>query len=74
MQIGRTLEDAVEFSCFMGPAGEKIRLAQAKAGVDAEAKKKEILEEVTSAYKPLVAENGVWLRSSTWLITATKKS
>ena len=73
-QIGRTLDEAVEFSTSMGPAGEKIRLAQAKPGIDAESKKKEILDEVRATYEPLVGENGVWMGSSTWLITAVKKA
>jgi len=65
--IGRTLQDAVDFSMALGPAGEIIRLA----GEEGEKRKPqviEILREVLSGYQ---RPDGIWAGSSTWIITAT---
>jgi SAM-dependent methyltransferase len=64
--IGRTLQDAVDFSMALGPAGEIIRLA----GEEGEKRKPqviEVLQEVLSRYQ---RPDGIWAGSSTWIITA----
>lgn len=65
--IGRTLQDAIDFSMALGPAGEIIRLA----GEEGERRKPEVIEalrELLSAYQ---RPDGIWAGSSTWVITAT---
>ena len=74
MQMGRSVDEAVTFTTTMGPAGESIRLAEAKSGEEAGAKRKQIEEELRAEYVPLDKPGeGVWMNSSTWIITATKK-
>ena len=80
MQLGRTVDEAVDFMTNMGPAGEAIRLAGAKAAAEggeakAAEKKAQIAAELTQEYEGLAEQGGaVWLPSSTWIISATKKS
>jgi SAM-dependent methyltransferase len=64
--IGRTLEDAVEFSVALGPAGEIIRLA-GEEGEKHKPRVMEVLREVLSGFQ---RPDGIWAGSSTWIITA----
>jgi hypothetical protein len=64
--VGRTLDEAVGFARDIGPAGEAIRLASAKAGSCSE----EIDAALREAFAPLLQDDGVWATSSTWLVTA----
>ena len=64
--IGRDLEDAVQFALAMGPAGEHIRLA----GEAGEAAKPQIVAALRAAFAPHVREDGVWLMSSAWIVSA----
>jgi ubiquinone/menaquinone biosynthesis C-methylase UbiE len=65
--IGRTLDEAVEFSMTLGPAGEVIRLAG-----DEGTKRK---DEVASALREVLASfqraDGIWAPSSVWFVSAT---
>lgn len=67
ISIGRDLDDAVEFALALGPAGEHLRLA----GALGEAKKPEVVAALRAAFAPFVKEDGVWMQSSSWTITAT---
>jgi SAM-dependent methyltransferase len=64
--IGRDLDEAIDYSMALGPAGEIMRLA-GQVGV-------ERLPEVTAALKAALAgyvtPRGVYAPSSTWLISA----
>ena len=68
MCVGRTLDEAVRFARDLGPAGESIRLASEKAGLQSEA----IDAALREAFAPHLRDDGVWATSSTWLITATQ--
>jgi ubiquinone/menaquinone biosynthesis C-methylase UbiE len=66
IMIGRDLDDAVEFAMALGPAGEIIRLAGPQG--------ERLRPEVTAALRQVLAEfvrnDGVYAKSSTWLVSA----
>lgn len=64
--VGRNLDDAVAFALALGPAGEHMRLA----GAAGEAKRPEVVAALREAFVPFLRADGVWLMSSTWIITA----
>ncbi len=64
--IGHTIDEALAFARDLGPAGESIRLASAKAGDLAG----EIEQALREALAPFQRDDGVWATSSTWLVTA----
>jgi len=67
MQIGRDLDDAIEFALTIGPAGEVVRLA----GDAAAARRDEIAEALREALARYARPDGIWAPSSTWIVTAT---
>ena len=64
--IGRDLDDAIEFALALGPAGEHLRLA----GDAATARMPQVIAALREAFAPYLRDDGVWLPSSTWIITA----
>jgi ubiquinone/menaquinone biosynthesis C-methylase UbiE len=64
--IGRTVADAIEVTMALGPAGEVLRLA----GEEAERKKPEVTAALREVFAPLARTDGVFGRSSIWLVTA----
>lgn len=66
ISVGRDLDDALEFAMAMGPAGELLRLA----GDVGEALRPHVTSALREAFAPFVKPDGVWLMSSTWIITA----
>lgn len=64
--IGRTLEDAIEFSMALGPAGEIIRLA----GEEGEKRRPQVMEAMREVLTEFQRPDGIWAGSSTWIITA----
>ncbi len=64
--IGRDLDEAIEFAMALGPAGEIIRLA----GEEGEKRKPEVIAALRTLLKPNAREDGVWLGSSSWRVTA----
>lgn len=66
MQIGRDLDEAVQFATALGPAGEVLRLAAA----DAERVRPLLESALRDALQDLARPDGVWASSSTWIITA----
>jgi ubiquinone/menaquinone biosynthesis C-methylase UbiE len=66
MCIGRDLDDAVDFSMALGPAGEIVRLA----GAEAERRKPEVLASVRDLLATWVRPGGVFGSSSSWLVSA----
>jgi ubiquinone/menaquinone biosynthesis C-methylase UbiE len=66
LQIGRDLEEAVDFAMALGPAGEVIRLA----GAEAERIRPEIAAALREGLADFVGPDGVWAPASTWIVTA----
>jgi hypothetical protein len=66
MCIGMSVDEALEFARELGPAGESLRLAEAKAADQ----RGEIEQALRDALQPFVRDDGVWAISSTWLVTA----
>ncbi len=64
--IGRTLDEALDFSLALGPSGEIIRLA----GAYGQERLPQIMDAMKAALSPFVTERGVFAPSSSWLITA----
>ena len=69
--VGRDVEDAVNFQLAIGPAGEIYR----EAGALGEERRPEIVAALTDIFEAVVArEGGLWMDSSSWLITARAPS
>lgn len=66
INIGQTLDDAVEFAMALGPAGEIIRLA----GDEGEARKDEVREALRETFADYLQTDGVTMASSSWFVTA----
>ncbi|HEY8041263.1 MAG TPA: class I SAM-dependent methyltransferase, partial [Polyangiaceae bacterium] len=66
IRLGKDVDDAIDFSMALGPAGEVMRLA----GAEAERRKPEIVASLRELLAPLVRPGGVYARSSTWLVSA----
>jgi SAM-dependent methyltransferase len=66
ISVGRDLDDALNFAMSLGPAGEHLRLA----GDEGEAKRPQVMAALREAFAPFAKPDGVWLMSSTWIITA----
>jgi SAM-dependent methyltransferase len=64
--IGRTLDEALDFSLALGPSGEIIRLA----GDYGQKRLPEIMDAMRTALSGFVTDKGVFAPSSSWLITA----
>ncbi|MCA8879201.1 MAG: class I SAM-dependent methyltransferase [Rhodobacteraceae bacterium] len=67
INMGRDVRDAIDFQLALGPAGEVFRVA----GALAEQRRPEIeaaLAEMYAAEEQ--AEDGIWMNSSSWVITA----
>jgi ubiquinone/menaquinone biosynthesis C-methylase UbiE len=64
--IGRDMDDAIEFSMALGPAGEAIRLA----GEEGEKRKPQVVAALKEALAPFARADGIWAPSSTWFVTA----
>jgi ubiquinone/menaquinone biosynthesis C-methylase UbiE len=64
--IGRNLEDAVEFAMALGPAGEIMRLA----GEEGAKRKPQVVAALREALSPHERKDGVWMPSSTWIVSA----
>lgn len=67
VNVGRDIEDAVCFQLAIGPAGETYR----EAGVLGEARRAEIVVALSDLFEGVIErEGGLWMDSSSWLITA----
>lgn len=64
--IGRTVDDAIEFAMALGPAGEIIRLA----GETGQKLKPDVVEGLREALAEHMRADGVWIRSSSWFVSA----
>jgi ubiquinone/menaquinone biosynthesis C-methylase UbiE len=68
--IGRSLEEAIDFAMNLGPAGEIIRLA----GNDGERKRGLVMDALRQLMSQRMRSDGVWMGSSSWLVSACKSS
>jgi hypothetical protein len=68
IRLGRDLEEAVDYQLMVGPAGEIIR----EAGEEGKRQLPAIREGVRAAFAPHLRQDGVFMPSSTWAITAHK--
>lgn len=66
-RIGRTLDEGIDFSMLLGPAGEVVRLA-GDAGV---AQQDRILAELRQVMSPYMRDDGMHIPVSLWIVTAT---
>jgi ubiquinone/menaquinone biosynthesis C-methylase UbiE len=64
--IGRDVDEAIEFAMALGPAGEVMRLA----GEEGEKRKPAVIAAIRKALLPYGKADGVWMSSSTWIVTA----
>jgi ubiquinone/menaquinone biosynthesis C-methylase UbiE len=64
--LGRTVDDAIEFAMALGPAGEIIRLA----GEEGLKRKDQVIAALRNILSPHLREDGVWMDSSSWFVTA----
>ena len=68
MCVGQTVEEAIDYQMLVGPSGEIVR----EAGDDGRRHLPEIRARLAELFRPHAREHGVYLASSTWIITATK--
>jgi ubiquinone/menaquinone biosynthesis C-methylase UbiE len=66
VRMGDSIEDAIGFQIALGPAGEVVR----EAGELAPRKDAEIKGDLTELLRPHVTDDGVWMASSSWVISA----
>lgn len=68
MCMGRDVEEAIDFSLTVGPAGETMRLA----GEAAERARPRIEAALRHALTPCSSKDGVYMGTSAWVVTARK--
>ena len=68
IQIGRDLDDAVEFALELGPVGEHLRLTCPRPLEHAA-----VADALREKFQNHVKPDGVWLPSSTWFVTAVRR-
>lgn len=67
VEVGRDIADAIAFQLAIGPAGETFR----EAGPLAEEKRPQIEAALAEMFEAVIQrEGGLWMDSSSWLITA----
>ena len=68
--VGRDLEEAVDLTMSLGPAGELIRLA----GEEAEKIRPKLVAELSEALSEFEGPDGVTAPASTWIVTARARA
>lgn len=66
LQVGETIDEAIDFQLALGPAGEIVR----EAGPLGEQKRPLIVEELRAALRPYAGPGGVIMPASSWCVTA----
>lgn len=66
VMVGRDIDEAVAFQLAIGPAGEVIR----EAGVEATRRHREIVAGLKDELAQFVRPEGVFMKSSSWMVTA----
>lgn len=68
VRMGDSIEDAIGFQLALGPAGEVYR----EAGDEAAAKHDALVTDLTKLLKPHVTDDGVYMGSSSWVVSARR--
>jgi SAM-dependent methyltransferase len=68
VRMGDSIEDAIGFQLALGPAGEVVR----EAGDVAEARHADLAADLAEMLAPHVTPDGVWMDSSSWVVSARK--
>jgi hypothetical protein len=68
MRAGRSIDEAIDLSLTVGPAGETMRLA----GQVAERARPRIEAALRDAFAPCSTTDGVFMGTSAWVVTARK--
>jgi len=66
VRMGDSVEDAIGFQLALGPAGEVYREAEDKAAEKHDA----LVADLAGLIEPHVAEDGVYMASSSWVVSA----
>lgn len=66
VRMGDSIEDAIGFQLALGPAGEVYR----EAGDEAAAKHDALVTDLTKHLMPHVTDDGVYMGSSSWVVSA----
>ena len=66
IRVGGTIDEAIDFALTLGPSGEVMRLA----GEEAVNKREEIVAALRDRMAPWTRDDGVYGRSSTWIVKA----
>jgi len=66
VRMGDSIEDAIGFQLALGPAGEVYR----EAGDRAAAKRDALVRDLTQLLKPHATDDGVYMGSSSWVVSA----
>ncbi|NNK78143.1 MAG: methyltransferase domain-containing protein [Litoreibacter sp.] len=66
VRMGNDIEDSIGFQMALGPAGEVVR----EAGDVATQKDAEIRADLRELLRPHATDDGVWMDSSSWVISA----
>lgn len=66
VRMGDSVDDSIGFQMALGPAGEVVR----EAGELAQQHEAAIRADLTELLRPHVTEDGVWMASSSWVISA----
>lgn len=67
VMVGRDIDQALDMQMALGPAGEIVR----EAGALAEGRRAEIEAALRDALARYARDDGVWMPSSSWTVTAT---
>lgn len=70
VRMGNSIEDAIGFQLALGPAGEIYR----EAGDKAPTKHDSLVTDLARLLKPHVTDDGVYMASSSWVISARNPS
>ena len=68
VRMGDSIEDAIGFQLALGPAGEVYR----EAGDVAAAKHDTLVTDLTKLLEPHVTDDGIYMRSSSWVVSARR--
>jgi len=66
VRMGDSIEDAIGFQLALGPAGEVYR----EAGDEAAARHDALVADLTKLLEPHVTDDGVYMASSSWVVSA----
>ena len=66
VRMGDTIDDAIGFQLALGPAGEVYR----EAGDTAAAKHDTLVADLTALLEPQATDDGVYMASSSWVVSA----